>query len=445
MTREMWLLAGAAVACGGAVGALVLWREFGPAVKAGLDLQKTTSLYARPFEPYVESLRRSGAIVDIDVVEGPMPADAENAAGELDAAWQSLVAAHGRPDDWPAQAVWRAEDRAAVDAAFGADPALAAELRHFLDDARPWYERVTTALDRPHLRWPRTIDPATGLASIAWMPPVQGVVRMLVMRTRGAEDAEHRLAAIRDVARLGQRLDGGDEMYPMLAIAATVSALRETCSNVEQGTVDPRAARAIVEEHLSSPWFPRMTGVLVHRRAEVIDQFRGMRDGRLKRPSDATDWPTPSQLRDPAAASAFVGACEVFGQAIEWVPAGCPEWHRRFLDALEQAGMSRHPLVIGPWVLSVRFCRADAATRLARVALAAAEFRAKHGDFPASLDDLKPLFAAGVPLDPYTDAPFVYERTATGVRVASAGRLADEDALDEATLRERCLVWELKR
>jgi hypothetical protein len=55
------------------------------------------------------------------------------------------------------------------------------------------------------------------------------------------------------------------------------------------------------------------------------------------------------------------------------------------------------------------------------------------------------MFADGVPLDPFTDAPFVYERTPAGLRIASFGRLADEDALDEETLRERCLVWDLKR
>ena len=48
-------------------------------------------------------------------------------------------------------------------------------------------------------------------------------------------------------------------------------------------------------------------------------------------------------------------------------------------------------------------------------------------------------------LDPFTDAPFVYEKSATGVRITSAGRLADEEAIDEATLRERCLSWDLKR
>jgi len=87
----------------------------------------------------------------------------------------------------------------------------------------------------------------------------------------------------------------------------------------------------------------------------------------------------------------------------------------------------------------------DAACRLARIALAAAEHREKHGDFPASLVELQPVFAYDMPVDPYADARFVYAKTATGVRIASVGRLPEDAPLDDATLHERCLVWELKR
>src|SRR5207247_290315 len=87
----------------------------------------------------------------------------------------------------------------------------------------------------------------------------------------------------------------------------------------------------------------------------------------------------------------------------------------------------------------------DARVRLARVALALGEFRATHGDFPSSLDDLRSAFPDGLPLDPFTDAPFVYERVPDGVRVASRGRLASEPAMifDEAAAD--VLGWELKR
>jgi hypothetical protein len=114
------------------------------------------------------------------------------------------------------------------------------------------------------------------------------------------------------------------------------------------------------------------------------------------------------------------------------------------IDALPEFAAARAIAIPFPKIAEM-LARADAVTRLARIALAAAEHRATHGDFPASLTDLKWAFPDGVPLDPFTDAPFVYARTATGVRVSSAGRLAEEAPLDDATLRTRCLVWELKR
>jgi len=87
----------------------------------------------------------------------------------------------------------------------------------------------------------------------------------------------------------------------------------------------------------------------------------------------------------------------------------------------------------------------EACRDLTRIGIRTAEACVVHADFPASLDDLKPMFPDGVPLDPFTDAPFVYEKTATDVRIASVGRLPEDKPLDDATLRKRCLVWELKR
>jgi hypothetical protein len=150
---------------------------------------------------------------------------------------------------------------------------------------------------------------------------------------------------------------------------------------------------------------------------------------------------------DGADARETVAYCNALTAAMR-VPVGpYPEYRR----AIRAAAAPQRPPdaelkvgILGGRMLEM-LCRTDAASRLARVALAVAEVRAKTGDFPASLDELKPMLADGVPLDPYTDAPFVYGKTATGVRIASAGRLAEDPPLADSELRERCLVWELKR
>ena len=53
---------------------------------------------------------------------------------------------------------------------------------------------------------------------------------------------------------------------------------------------------------------------------------------------------------------------------------------------------------------------ADAAMRLGRIALAACEHRRLHGMWPASTDELAPLFPDGVPGDPFTGTPVVVWR-----------------------------------
>jgi hypothetical protein len=87
----------------------------------------------------------------------------------------------------------------------------------------------------------------------------------------------------------------------------------------------------------------------------------------------------------------------------------------------------------------------EAVCRLARIALAAAERRAKSGKLPASLDELKDAFPEGVPVDPFTDAPFVYEATETGVRISTSGHLPGESAPEGRRAPEAGFTWELKR
>jgi hypothetical protein len=89
--------------------------------------------------------------------------------------------------------------------------------------------------------------------------------------------------------------------------------------------------------------------------------------------------------------------------------------------------------------------RTEARVRLARIALAVASLRARTGALPKSLDDLAPDFPQGVPMDPFTDAPFVFTRTDVEIRIASAGRIAGDNPIDDKDLVRDSLLWEWKR
>jgi hypothetical protein len=198
---------------------------------------------------------------------------------------------------------------------------------------------------------------------------------------------------------------------------------------LERGALHAAAARSTLDGLLHGSVLDRLPSVLPGERAWLIDQHRSL---------VIANWDLAQRGR---LAPTIVEQCE----AMRAIAALRPSPPRDYLSRIDEIAARGGPAAAALPYAARKLLRCDGATRLARVALAAAEYRATHGDFPASLDELRPMFGDGVALDPYTDAPFVYERTAAGVRIASAGRLADEATVDEATLRDRCLVWELKR
>ena len=64
---------------------------------------------------------------------------------------------------------------------------------------------------------------------------------------------------------------------------------------------------------------------------------------------------------------------------------------------------------------------------LTRVALGLAAYKAERRTYPARLDELAPAYLPDVPTDPFTDAPFVYARTADGYRLYSVGPNMKDD------------------
>jgi hypothetical protein len=69
--------------------------------------------------------------------------------------------------------------------------------------------------------------------------------------------------------------------------------------------------------------------------------------------------------------------------------------------------------------------------RLTRVTLALARYRLAHGRLPETLGALAPEFLDGVPVDPFTEKPFIYEPGADPPRVLSVGPEQQLDAPGE--------------
>jgi hypothetical protein len=75
------------------------------------------------------------------------------------------------------------------------------------------------------------------------------------------------------------------------------------------------------------------------------------------------------------------------------------------------------------WVL-VAVTRAQARFVLVQTAAALAAWRLDHGgvEYPGSLDDLVPQYMPAVPIDPFSDKPFIYELQDDGYLLASVGQ-----------------------
>jgi hypothetical protein len=68
---------------------------------------------------------------------------------------------------------------------------------------------------------------------------------------------------------------------------------------------------------------------------------------------------------------------------------------------------------------------ADVRLALTKTAAALAAWRADRGPgeppYPERLDELVPRYLAAVPVDPFSDNPFIYERRGDGYLLASVG------------------------
>jgi hypothetical protein len=71
--------------------------------------------------------------------------------------------------------------------------------------------------------------------------------------------------------------------------------------------------------------------------------------------------------------------------------------------------------------------RTDTYLRLVRLELALQKSRAALGHYPARLDELRNGSLKTIPLDPFTEKPFVYRRTPSGYLLYSLGRNLRDD------------------
>ena len=81
--------------------------------------------------------------------------------------------------------------------------------------------------------------------------------------------------------------------------------------------------------------------------------------------------------------------------------------------------------------------RAQAEIRAARIAMAVERFRLDHKQFPASLEQLVPVYMDKVPADPFDQQPMRYRVTAEKIAIYSVGEDLKDDGGDIGPRTER--------
>jgi hypothetical protein len=413
----------------------------------------------QPFWDYVAELKAAGEPTTFEEFLGPMPAEAENAAPEIEAALAELERSLGRENAWPNGVVTQNglfESRR---------PQLTEEdaraLADFADSLGPLAQRVAAALQRPHCRFARASHP-DGTPDFSGLKRAEAVVALLRARASFARDPMECVEACRSLALMANLMESSaydERVVAGGALRCCVVALREGL--VERGW-DAASARKRLDAPLSAAWLPRTSTAMRSAGAWLLGKYAALLEGRapsdrerlgaatsawvrLKRLGDHVVGNRVERVFESGHAKETVEECRLAKDASDLPVAPYPSWRERYHDLVRRHGLFNR--VEPHWECDIadQFACAEAAARLARVALALAERRQAGLSFPASLDELLPLFADGVPQDPYSDGHFLYERTSGGVRVWSRTFLSPKApaTFDEAA--GFALAWELKR
>jgi hypothetical protein len=423
----------------------------------GAWLVMSSTYSRRPIDNYVAQARIAGKPVTLREAFGSVPAPEANGAPELLAACARVQAQKGRPLIWQVKGPWNVE----VDPWY--EGLSAADLRALdsaLAEVQPLFDAVAAALAKPRLCF--AAFGADGRPEQGdYVLPVCDTASVLLARATISSDAE-RLDAAALLGELAIRWEG----CTMLDELAAANVMRKCAHAVQhellRPDVDAARWRARLDAALARPWLPRFGKVVRRERAWFAENasltgeglsFRwydrvieGERRPPLRRLGEQAEDLLQAWLNgemtphsSPAYLAHVLTACEQLEAAptssYSALQQAIAETAGRIADQEQVLHVSRLALILND---------TDACCRLARIALALAEFRAQRGDLPAALDELQPLLGGAVPLDPYSDEPFVFAKTAAGVRVSSVRRLGGK-ASDQLTLSERLLTWELRR
>jgi len=376
------------------------------------------------FDDYVAALRTRGEPITLPDLLGPDPPEAENAAGTIEAAFADIHATLDDDRAWRGTWPW---DEKGVRSIGELPPDRLDELKSWVAGLEPRIDRIEVALDRPRFRFPLTAD-ADGSPDAKHHRMLAKLELCLIVAAAAETTPERFVERARTCLRLARRYEPRAMGEWTTAVAISRGIAKPLRTRLESPSFGAMTARERLDPWLDS-WLPAMRRAF-HAEAMHVIAFHNavMKSAPLAERTRTA----PEEIEECRTALAIANAPTL------------SECRCRAAAATPASSDPDDLVLLFRQTIDAAYSY-ETVTRLARVALAISEFHARRGDFPATLDDLKPSFGGEVPVDPFTDAPFEYQTSISGAVVWSLGRRPEEPPIGDDALRDRCYLWELKR
>jgi hypothetical protein len=396
----------------------------------------------------VVELQARGEQVSSAAMDPPMPHEGQNGAPLLEEALRVRDELLADDEDWQDRVIgpWNNSDRTTLDQATKEQLAATGA---FLEPLAPFFELVSRGVACDEIVWPLGRLDHFGY-EVSSPRVVQPIQRFLAARAYSGATADERLLAIHDMQAMARGLRARTHIDLLIASTISSGACGLLLEALERGSVDAEDAQVALDPLLRGSFRGEMPDSLRRERAQLIEMLPFWFDGRAQAaigPEAESFWKSLSalakDLRRGRLWQADADPTDRLPDAILAMDALIeldPRSGQTYVDELERFSDAWARAFILLPRLAEKTVATDCHMALARVALAACVHRATTGVWPADARAVSAQFPDGLPLDPYSHAPFVFAIEGDELVISAqpwAGVLDPGETLDEYGLSVR--------
>lgn len=274
-----------------------------------------------------------------------------------------------------------------------------------------------------------------------------------------AGDVEGGIATVRVALRIAKQMESE---YPTMLIGTLVRcalyaiALQGFQEILRDAEVSPQTYRALLKDLNGHDVKPALTRAFIAERCALRLAFRRMKGGQPPQAIGGSSNPPQRRVFNPAV-SWWLAYDEVFSlrllrHMIQISKQPNYDWGAMEPVQVEASNpspfyvLSRQLMPVFPPAYK-KSAGVQARMDLLRLAIALRLYRYERGSYPADLNAVQPQYLPTLPLDPFTNKPFVYRREGKGFLLYSFGenRRDDGGTFDPKFTPRDDVVWKSVR